>query len=113
MSTSDGRLRASDAEREDAIESLSDAVAAGRLTLEEYSERSGSVLGARTQGELAALTADVPAASSALAQAISIAPQSASQQGLAVLIGGILGRVVEPAKPGPGDDNGENSPETI
>ena len=68
MSASDGRLRASDAEREHAIESLSDAVAAGRLTLEEYSERSGSVLSARTQGELAALTADVPAASSALAR---------------------------------------------
>ena len=64
----DDHLRASDAEREHAIESLSDAVAAGRLTLEEYSERSASVLSARTQGELAALTADIPVSPSALAR---------------------------------------------
>jgi Domain of unknown function (DUF1707) len=32
-----------------------------RLTLEEYSERSEAAMGARTMGELATLTADIPA----------------------------------------------------
>src|SRR6202012_1116130 len=54
-------LRASDAERDRAVESLASAAAEGRLTLEEYSERSGAALKARTGGELTALTADVPA----------------------------------------------------
>lgn len=54
------RLRASDADRERTVEDLASAAAEGRLTLEEYSERSGSALKARTVGELAALTADVP-----------------------------------------------------
>jgi hypothetical protein len=55
------RLRASDADRDRAIDRLAGAAAEGRLTLEEYSERSGTALAARTQGELAALTADIPA----------------------------------------------------
>jgi hypothetical protein len=59
-------MRASDADRDHAIESLARASAEGRLTLEEYSERSGAALQARTQGELAALTADIPAPSGAL-----------------------------------------------
>lgn len=54
------QLRASDADRERAVEILTGAAGEGRLTLEEYSERSGSALSARTQGELAALTADIP-----------------------------------------------------
>lgn len=56
----ESQLRASDAERDRAIEILASAAADGRLTLEEYSERSGAVLAARTLGELARLTADVP-----------------------------------------------------
>jgi hypothetical protein len=59
-------MRASDADRDQAVESLASASAEGRLTLEEYSERSGAALQARTQGELAALTADIPAPSGAL-----------------------------------------------
>jgi hypothetical protein len=39
---------------------LRDAVVAGRLTLEEFSERVGVVQSARTHGELAALQADLP-----------------------------------------------------
>src|ERR1700689_12248 len=54
------RLRAPDADRDRTVEDLASATAEGRLTLEEYSERSGSALKARTVGELAALTADVP-----------------------------------------------------
>jgi hypothetical protein len=61
-------MRASDAERDQAIEVLAAASAEGRLTLEEYSERSGAALQARTQGELAVLTDDIPAPSGALAR---------------------------------------------
>jgi hypothetical protein len=55
------RLRASDADRDRVIDLLAGAAAEGRLTLEEYSERSSSALAARTQGELDVLTADIPA----------------------------------------------------
>jgi Domain of unknown function (DUF1707)/Cell wall-active antibiotics response 4TMS YvqF len=55
------RLRASDADRDRVIDLLAQAAAEGRLTLEEYSERSETALAARTQGELAALTTDIPA----------------------------------------------------
>jgi hypothetical protein len=54
-------LRASDAERDQAIEALAEATAEGRLTLEEFSARSETALRARTQGELAVLTTDIPA----------------------------------------------------
>jgi len=54
------RLRAADADRDRAIEVLADAAAEGRLTQEEYCQRSETALSARTLGELAALTADIP-----------------------------------------------------
>jgi hypothetical protein len=54
-------LRASDAERDKAIEALATANAEGRLSLEEYSQRSEAALEARTLGDLAGLTADLPA----------------------------------------------------
>jgi Domain of unknown function (DUF1707)/Cell wall-active antibiotics response 4TMS YvqF len=57
------RLRAADADRDRAIEVLAGAAAEGRLTQEEYSERSETALSARTLGELAALTADIPSTS--------------------------------------------------
>ena len=52
-------LRASDADRELVITLLGEAVADGRLTLAEHSERSGRALAARTLGELTRLTADL------------------------------------------------------
>jgi Domain of unknown function (DUF1707)/Cell wall-active antibiotics response 4TMS YvqF len=57
----DGRpLRASDADRDQTVEALAAASAAGRLTLEEYSQRSEAALTAKTLGDLAGLTADLP-----------------------------------------------------
>ena len=53
-------LRASDAERERAAETLRGHAAAGRLDADELDERVGAALTARTRGELAALTADLP-----------------------------------------------------
>jgi hypothetical protein len=56
------------------IEILADAAAEGRLTLEEYSARSDAALGARTRGELAVVTADLPESSGLPAAAASTAP---------------------------------------
>jgi hypothetical protein len=53
--------RASDAERNRTVEALAEASAEGRLSLEEYSERSEAALRARTLGELTGLTVDLPA----------------------------------------------------
>jgi hypothetical protein len=55
-----GGILASDEERDQAISELTDHFQAGRLTTEEFDERSGLALRARTQGELAALFADLP-----------------------------------------------------
>ena len=54
-------LRASDTDREQTIEALAAASAEGRLSLEEYSQRSEAALVARTLGELTGLTSDLPA----------------------------------------------------
>lgn len=52
--------RASDADRDTAVDILCAAVAEGRLTLDELDERAGAALSARTICELADLTADLP-----------------------------------------------------
>ncbi|WP_225102365.1 DUF1707 domain-containing protein [Streptomyces sp. CoH27] len=57
--TSSG-LRASHADRDRAVDVLTGAAADGRLTAEELDERVAAALSARTLGELAALTADLP-----------------------------------------------------
>jgi len=54
-------LLASDAERERVAEALREHAAAGRLDAEELEERLGLALAARTRGDLAPLTADLPA----------------------------------------------------
>jgi hypothetical protein len=51
--------RASDRDREQALEQLSNAASDGRLTLEEYSARADRALSARVLGELAELTSDL------------------------------------------------------
>jgi len=56
------RLRAGHADREQVIEVLKAAFTQGRLSREELDARTGQALAARTYAELAALTADVPAA---------------------------------------------------
>src|ERR1700755_1151877 len=54
-------LRASDSDRERVIAMLAEALADGRLTHEEYSERMPLALAARTLGDLAGLTRDLVA----------------------------------------------------
>ncbi|BAC72895.1 hypothetical protein AQJ43_25390 [Streptomyces avermitilis] len=55
-------LRASDADRERVAEQLRDAVAEGRLDMEEFEERLEATYKARTYGELTPITRDLPAA---------------------------------------------------
>jgi hypothetical protein len=54
-------VRASDAERQAAAARLKQASVEGRITLEEFGERVGRVLAARTRAELDDLTHDLPA----------------------------------------------------
>ncbi|HET6855907.1 MAG TPA: DUF1707 domain-containing protein [Streptomyces sp.] len=54
-------MRASDAERERFAEVLREAVAEGRLDMEEFEQRLDAVYKARTQGELTPLVRDLPA----------------------------------------------------
>jgi hypothetical protein len=56
----DDSMRACDAERDETLKILGEQAAVGRLTLEEHQERSGKALAAKTRGELAALTSDLP-----------------------------------------------------
>jgi hypothetical protein len=62
MATAPG-LRISNADREAAAASLRDHFAEGRLTLEEFQHRLGGVFGAKTDRDVAAITADLPAGS--------------------------------------------------
>jgi Domain of unknown function (DUF1707)/Cell wall-active antibiotics response 4TMS YvqF len=60
MSEPDDSLRVSDAERDAVLRTLGDHAAVGRLTLDELEDRSGRALTAKTRGELATLTSDLP-----------------------------------------------------
>jgi hypothetical protein len=60
VSEPDDSLRVSDAERDAVLRTLGDHAAVGRLTLDELEDRSGRALAAKTRGELATLTSDLP-----------------------------------------------------
>jgi hypothetical protein len=53
-------VRASDADRQRVIDALQRHTAAGRLTLDEFAERAGTVFAAKTLQELTLATADLP-----------------------------------------------------
>ena len=57
-----GQLKASQADREGVIDAVKAAFVAGRLTEDEFSARIGQALASRTHADLAAVTADIPAA---------------------------------------------------
>jgi hypothetical protein len=58
---SDHMMRASDLDRDAVVATLRDAYTAGRLTLEEFDERTTAAYASRTWGELRKLTEDLPA----------------------------------------------------
>jgi Domain of unknown function (DUF1707) len=53
-------IRASDADREQVVEVLRDHYAEGRLTLDEFDERTSSAYAAKTRTDLRKLTNDLP-----------------------------------------------------
>jgi hypothetical protein len=75
------RLRASDADRDRAASVLNAALAEGRLTAEEHSERLDSIYGAKTQAELVPLLDDLPAVSGAASPVPAAAAGPAARRG--------------------------------
>lgn len=70
-------LRASDADRERVAEILRDALAEGRLDMAEFEERLDATYKARTYGELAPITRDLPAAGAPAAPPVSLTKEPA------------------------------------
>ena len=56
-------MRVADADRDRTVTLLREHVVAGRLTLDEFSDRAGRALEATTRGELEAVMTDLPVAS--------------------------------------------------
>jgi hypothetical protein len=88
-------LRASDADRDQVLTQLSAHYQAGRLTTDEFDERSSQALQARTMGDLAGLLTDLPAAPGsgpgpAATAGAGQAPARRRDFGVA-LAGGVLG----------------------
>jgi len=75
-----GDLRVSDADRDRALAELSGHFQAGRLTLEEFDERSGQALNARTAGQLAGLFTDLPAGQAQAPASSAVAAPEAWQR---------------------------------
>jgi Domain of unknown function (DUF1707) len=80
-----GRMRAGHGDREQVLAELKAAFVQGRLDKGELEERAGQAVAARTYGELAALTADIPdpAPSSEAASADAVAAGSTPGRTLA------------------------------
>ena len=68
------RMRASDHDRQEAVDRLREAVQDGRLQLDEFADRMGLAYQALTYGDLAPLCADLPAGSKARQAAAPRAP---------------------------------------
>lgn len=77
----DGGIRASDSDRENVVVILRDAYSTGRLTLEEFDERTTAAFAARTWGGLRELTRDLPQqAKLGLAKAEPVPPSGAEDK---------------------------------
>src|SRR5687768_9040182 len=58
---SDAAIRISNVERDEAVSTLGAHLSTGRLELDEYEERCGKAVAARTRGDLEELFTDLPA----------------------------------------------------
>ncbi|GAB2742204.1 DUF1707 SHOCT-like domain-containing protein [Streptomyces bullii] len=76
-------LRASDADRERVAEILRDALAEGRLDMAEFEERLDATYQARTYGELAPITRDLPAGNGVAVPPVSLHKEPAPTEGWA------------------------------
>ncbi|HWF16927.1 MAG TPA: DUF1707 domain-containing protein [Acidimicrobiales bacterium] len=81
--------RVADADRDRTVTALREHVVEGRLTLDEFSERMGSALEAKTRGELVAVMADLPATSTSPMTTTSISgtPRKTGRWHIAVMSG--------------------------
>ncbi|MGH3758428.1 DUF1707 SHOCT-like domain-containing protein [Actinophytocola sp.] len=70
----DTDIRISDAERDEAVETLGVHLSTGRLELSEFEDRCGRAAAARTRGELEELFTDLPAPHPDLSSATPPAP---------------------------------------
>jgi Domain of unknown function (DUF1707)/Cell wall-active antibiotics response 4TMS YvqF len=80
-------MRASDAEREAAVERLRDASVEGRLTLAELTERTEAAYLAQTHAELAQITADLPAGAARPAFPETSAPKGKARKWFVAVMG--------------------------
>ena len=97
-----GDMRVSDADRDRAVSELSEHFQAGRLTSEEFGERSGHALEARTGSDLELLFADLPRPRSSATPPLPVNPEPRSPRisgalliaplaiALAVVVGALL-----------------------
>ena len=84
-----GRVRASRADREQAVDALKVAFVQGRLTKDEFDARLGQTFAARRYAELATATADIPAGLPGVAAVAGATPVGAEQRGQ---VGRVRGR---------------------
>jgi len=82
-----GDLRVSDADRDRALSELNEAFQEGRITADEFDDRSGRVLRARTGGELRALLADLPREQVPAMNRVSDVSPRSSNRGPLTLVG--------------------------
>jgi hypothetical protein len=88
---SNSRLRASDADRDRAASVLNEAMAQGRLTAEEHSDRLDAIYAAKTHADLVPVLDDLPAMSAAVAPVPgpgAVAPAGTGRR-LVAVFGGI------------------------
>ncbi|AXL88889.1 hypothetical protein C4J65_11575 [Streptomyces sp. CB09001] len=81
-------LRASDADRERVAEVLRDALAEGRLDMAEFEERLDATYSARTYGDLAPITRDLPVGGAGAAPRVSMTKEPERDEGWAGRITG-------------------------
>jgi hypothetical protein len=88
------RLRASDAEREQAAEVLNAALADGRLSVAEHSQRLDALYQAKTHAEIAPVIEDLPSAEVAArpARQVDLAPGSRHRHRIIAIFGGATRR---------------------
>jgi hypothetical protein len=87
-SSDNPRLRASDADRDRAASVLSSAMAEGRLTAEEHSDRLDAIYAAKTQADIVPLLDDLPGPAAAPAPAGAITSPSGQHDQIVAILGG-------------------------
>src|ERR1700691_5355896 len=81
-------MRVSAAERDATVRALGEQAAVGRLTLAELEDRAGQALTAKTRGELAVLTSDLPQEASQGSQPARAAQARKAVRWLIAIMGG-------------------------